>query len=1241
MMGSLDKDSLDLGNVEDTNNLLVVGIGASAGGVKALQELFSNIPAKTDIAYVVILHLSPDHESQLSTVLQRCTNMLVTKVVEKVKIEANNVYVIPPNKNLLMVDGNLELSDLEEPRGQRAPIDHFFRTLAESYGSSAACVILSGVGADGTLGLQRIKEYGGLTIAQNPDEAEHGDMPRNAIKTGMTDYVLPVSQILETLISYLDNKDKFQSITEDSSTLKTGNINQIDALVEALALLKTRTGHDFYNYKRGTLLRRIARRLQVNDVETIPEYIEILRENPTEIAKFLSDLLISVTNFFRDPDSFEVLEREIIPKLFEGKHGDDQVRVWVAGCATGEEAYSLAMLLREYNSRLTQPVNIQIFATDINEEAINIARAGLYPETIIEDVSPERLKRFFVREQDKYRVKKDIRENVLFASHNLLRDPPFSRIDLITCRNLLIYLNREVQNKVLELFHFALHKRGYLFLGVSESADAMPGLFSTYDKKHRIFIRNETHTGMPTLPIKGAAERKAFNAITPKIHKELPLGQLHQQLLEHYAPPSLLINEEYEIVHLSERVGHFLRLVGGEPSLNLMKIIHPNLRLETRSILFTAKQRGTSSEVRNVHVNIDGEIKSINITAKPIQDPEAGRTYFLIMFDEMEVPKENINTVSESKGIETEPIIKQLEEELQKTKDQLRTTIEQYETSTEELKASNEELQAMNEELRSTTEELETSKEELQAINEELTTVNQEMKSRIEEVSRVNSDLQNLMTSSDIGTIFLDRDLHIKRFTPNIQSLFNIISSDAGRPLTHLTHNLDYEALSQDAKTVLEKLNMIEREIRSKSDRWYLIRLLPYRTVEDKIDGVVLTFIDITERKRAGQALRESEENLKLLIECATDYAIFTLDLDGKINSWNAGAERTFGFTEAEIIGQPSSILFTPEDRERSEPENEMQTALLTGRAADERWHIRKDKSRFYASGVLTQLRNGYLRGYVKIARDLTERKKAEEELQRAHNELEKKVEERTHELANINKSLQEEIAERKHAEADRRDLLRQLVMAQEEERQRISRELHDEMGQHISALLLGLNSLKHLDSGALSLHKRIDSLRPIAERIDKDIERLALELRPQALDLGLNEALIQHVQLWSEYTKIPADLHSRVEDVNMPSYVETTVYRIVQEALTNIHKHAQASRVGIVLEKHEKQIVLIIENDGPGFDIEKIMQSQESNRKLGLIGMRERTALINGTFDIESSDENGTTIYVKIPIESEHGGNQ
>ncbi|HVS97779.1 MAG TPA: CheR family methyltransferase [Puia sp.] len=901
----------------DAAEFLTVGIGASAGGIQALKTFFQNVPKDSGIAYVVILHLSPDHDSKLAEVLQVAATIPVAQVLGRTKVHPNHVYVVPPNQHLAMVDGQISVSPNLQPEDRRAPVDIFFRTLADTHGSKAVCVVLSGTGANGSMGLKRVKEMGGAALVQNPREAEFNEMPRNAIATDLVDEVLPVAEIPAKIISYRDSLGKVRIPAEAEK--RPEDLQQ--ALRDIFTQLRVRTGHDFSNYKRPTLLRRIERRINIRNLSDLPAYAAFIAQNPDEIIALLKDLLISVTNFFRDRKAFDMIGQDVLPNFMHNKTSEDQLRIWVAGCATGEEAYSMAILCAEQTLSVIDAPKIQIFATDIDEAAIDHAREGYYTVNDAADVSPERLRRFFMKEGEGYRIRREIREMILFANHNFIKDPPFSHLDMVSCRNVLIYLNRAAQERVMETFHFALNPGGFLFLGSSESADGANDLYSIFSREYHIFQSRKKLVRSFPVPESVLTFRIEQPRLSPNNNERenralerITFGDLHQRLLEEYAPPSVIVNEEYDVVHLSERAGRYLQVGGGELSQNLLKLVRPELRLELRGALYQATQRQTAVEARALKVVVGERTETINIHVRPVlREGDVAHGFVLILFE----PTSGGGSGKEVVQASDDPVARHLEDELMRLKAQLRASIEQHEFHAEELKASNEELQAMNEELRSSAEELETSKEELQSINEELRTVNQELKVKIEETSLTSNNLQNLINSASIGTIFLDRSFRIALFTPAIREIFNLIPGDYGRPLSDITHHLEYDQLLHDAEIVLERLSTIEREVNTTDGRVFMMRVLPYRTAEDHINGVVITFIDMTTRKKAEEGLRSSEEKYRTVLATIEDgFCIVEVLFDGegrevdyRFLEANAAFLRHTGISE-DIAGKTSRELF-------------------------------------------------------------------------------------------------------------------------------------------------------------------------------------------------------------------------------------------------------------------------------------------------------------------------------------------
>jgi len=880
----------------------MVAIGASAGGVQALQDFFSGIPSHSGAAFVVVVHLDPQRRSELPNILAACTAMPVIQVTERQKLEADHVYVIPPDRRLQLVDHEIAALEFEEPRGRRAPIDSFFRSVAERLGDGFA-VILSGAGSDGTVGVRAVKEAGGIILVQDPNEAEYSSMPRSAIGTGVADFVFPVRELVSHLVDLIRLKN--------SKVREQGYEIDEELLRRILAHLRVRTGHDFSKYKRSTVLRRITRRMQVTRAADFNAYYAVLRDRAEEAQSLLGDLLISMTTFFRDADSFAALQKTVIAKLF---HGNDPIRVWVSGCATGEEAYSIAILLLEEAARHEPRPSIQVFGSDLYSKALAIARNGRYPAAIEADVSEQRLRRFFTHEGDAYRVRQEVRDIMLFALHDLLKDPPFSHVDLISCRNVLIYLDRDLQDQVCSTFYYALNPAGFLMVGSSENADSPAGRFRALDRSARIYQSTAAADDRPRLlpsllgPVR-LRERAVQIPRGASPTAALSEAALHRRALERAAPPSVLVDDTHRVLHMSDHVGRFVQPSGGPLSGNLVDLVRPELRFELRSALNRLFDRGESTFTVPILVRFNGAPHRVHLQIKSADAADEARPQSaLVLFIEG-------GAVTEERATSDQPVtdqtVRRLTQELELTQSRLRAVREESDATNEELRAANEELQSINEEYRSTAEELETSKEELQSINEELQTVNSELKLKLDTISRAHSDLQNLMAATDFGTLFLDANLHIKRFTDPVTDLFRITSGDEGRPITDFAAALDYDDLAADARAVLASLAPVQREIHGRNGRWYDVRLRPYRTVDDRIDGVVITFVDISDRRQAEQTVRANEkqlQQLKRLIDLSRD-PILIWDFDGGILEWNRGCEELYGYSREEALRKPKEQM--------------------------------------------------------------------------------------------------------------------------------------------------------------------------------------------------------------------------------------------------------------------------------------------------------------------------------------------
>jgi len=893
MTGNADADN-------QANKPIIVGIGASAGGVQALQTLFGAIPNDTGAAFIVVLHLDPQAHSALRDVLASRTKMPVEQVEGSTGLQPNKVYVIGPDRRLEVTDHQIASVQFDEPEDRRASIDLLFRSMADRLGDGCA-IILSGAGSDGAIGARAVKESGGIIMVQDPEEAEYSSMPRSAIATGIVDFVLPTRDLAARLVELLRSKSVMPAMPAFDEEL----------LRRVLAHLRVRTGHDFSKYKRSTVLRRIGRRMQVTRTDTLRVYYEFLRDNAEEAQALLGDLLISVTTFFRDAEVYETLKSKVLAPLLDSKDPTEPIRIWVPGCATGEEAYSIAMVVLEMSAGRELRPPIQLFGSDLDVRALAIAREGRYPAAIETDVKEERLRRFFTSEGDHYRVRQELRDPVLFAVHDLLKDPPFSRVDFVSCRNLMIYLDRELQEQVISTFHYALNPGGFLLLGSSETADNPVGLFRSIDRNARIY-QSTAHAGdkprlLPRL-LGGAAVREHV-AFVDRPHSPtsaLNEAAMHRRAIEQLAPPSALVDESHRVIHLSENAGRFIQPAGGPMTGDIVDLVRQELRFELRSALHRAFEQQLDTVSLPILVRFNGAPHRVHLHVRPTSDelPMQPRSA-VVMFIEGEAVDEKLAAAGDQQT--NDESVRRLTQELELTRSRLRTTREESEAANEELRAANEELQSINEEYRSTSEELETSKEELQSINEELQTVNTELKLKLETISRAHSDLQNLMAATDFGTLFLDSTLRIKRFTDRVTELFSITPMDEGRPITDFAHQLAYDDLIRDMRTVLSELAPIRREVAARNGRSYDVRMRPYRTVDDRIDGVVITFVDNTDRRHTEEALRESERQLsqqKHLVELSREPMFIWRADDDRIIAWNRGSEELYGYSRDEAMGR-------------------------------------------------------------------------------------------------------------------------------------------------------------------------------------------------------------------------------------------------------------------------------------------------------------------------------------------------
>jgi two-component system CheB/CheR fusion protein len=1132
----------------------------------------------------------------MADILQGDTKMHVSQVTRKVDVEPDHVYVIPPNHHILMADHKLDVKEYGEPRGLRSPVDHFFRSLAK-VGHNIVGIILSGTGSDGAVGIKAIKEEGGLLMVQSPEEAEYDGMPRAAIDTGIIDVILPVNELADTLMNYAKHPG---TLPQDPDQLTH---QQQEMLQRILAHVNARTGHDFRQYKRTTVLRRIQRRMQLSGYKTLEEYQSYMRQNSNEATAMFNDILIGVTNFFRDAGSWDALANTVIPALFADKHEGDSVRVWTIGCSTGEEAYTLGMLLLEHCETLDERIQIQIFASDLDDRALSQARDGIYPAAIEADVSAARLERFFTAQNGHYQVKRELRDLVLFTKHSVLRDPPFSKLDLISCRNLLIYLQREVQESILDTFHYALIPDGYLFLGGSESADSVKELFSVVDKSHRIY-KAKPWAGkslhVPALPVNGFPAR-SDDAIVPLRGNQkrsvtgLSVIQDHLKALEESGPPSIWVDEDYMILNISESAGRYLVYPGGPVTNHLLHLVRPELQTELRSALFQAFENGRSMVSTPLNVYFDGGMERVVIAVRPDQrnteiNQEHGRRALVIfMQDESAADLEGSQTAGDGSIRQSDDIVQQLEREVHHLSSRLQASLEEFNSSNEEMKAANEELQSINEEYRSTTEELETSKEELQSVNEELQTVNNELRNNVEEISRAHSDLENLMYATQIATLFLDRDLKIKRYSPGMETLFNIKPTDRGRPISDFTHKLGYQNLVEDARTILNDTAAMERESTGPDGRSMLIRLLPYRTVDKRIDGVVISFVDITDVKNAEHA-RQNYESFYKLFHASPVPTLLIRQEDSCIMNANAALLDYLALKHDRVIGHDAGEFNLALDRETNElslddsvRNFERELLLPSGETRS----ILVSTQPIYIQETDAALITFF---------DITERVRAEQEIHRLN-------------------------IERK--------------MVEHQERQRIAQLLHDDLQQRLFAIKMYLNNMDEESRRENPLSEDRDLVKPVEWLSDAITltRQLSTDLSPldshrEGLAFGLLALSSQMKERYGlDAEVIAADFQPKFDEK-----LQVTLFQAVGELLFNVVKHSGSSEARVTMEQVDQDWAhIIVSDEGKGFDFAAIQEQKKRGR--GLRSIQQELKVLGCRLEVDSKENAGTRMIIHIPI--------
>ena len=1244
---------------------MVVGLGASAGGLKALEGFFDAVPKNPGMAFVVVVHLAPDQESSMTALLQEHTSLTVNKVEKRTKVRADNVYVIPPGKLLKLEDDHLVLLESQKHYHKLTTIDIFFRSLGIDKGSNSACIILSGSGSDGSVGLKTVKEYGGVVIAQDPSEAESDGMPRSAIDTGLTDLTMPVREIPAKLLDYLTSLKQIK-IGEEPEVLPD---NETTALQKIFSQINLKTGHNFNQYKQKSVLRRVERRMRVNHLHTLTEYLDYIKNHPDETHKLFKDLLISVTNFFRDPDAFAELEKKIIPDLFKDKTSEDSIRVWVPGCATGEEAYSIAISLLDYAHKLSQSPKIQVFATDIDQQALETARQGRYPESIAVDISPERLERYFNKDGYVYQIKPIVKDIMLFADHDLLKAPPFSKLDLISCRNLLIYLDRDLQSKVFNLFHYALYSGKWLFLGMSDSILEATESFSPVSKEYKIYQQSPLSNSTKRLPRLPFSDKNLQTPVpdTGKLHarEKSNIGELHHKILAgQYAPPSAVINKNYDLIHSTQNIDRFLNYQGGEPSQNILEMVAPELKQPLRRVLFQAERdKSNEQAVCRVQYQTKDCPGSIKLGVQKITDkifPEG--LLQVIFYEEQESGKEQESDVKEidSQRESDSEIIHALEDELKHSQEQLQMTVEEYETSNEELRASNEELQSMNEELQSTTEQLQTSQEEVQSVNEELKSVNLELENRIKDLHQSHSNLKNLMEATDIATIFVDLDYCVQFFTKRCTDIFNLIPSDIGRPVKHITHQLQYSSLIKDIKTTLNDHKNIDQIVEGDKGQQFIMRIMPYRTIEDKIDGVILTFVDVTELKQAEGKLKErayrqecladlgvyalKEQNLQDILDYAIQYLTNTLPVDyGLIFNLTNEYEEEDGEEELTIELLNSNF----EDTE-TVPDNfavnekwdfcyalQSSDSLVISNYEEDNHHqlLPALANLGITSGFLLNLGGtdkqlGVLALYSCQKQDFSEQ---DIHFIQVIAHIIGSAIERDHAImirSKINERLQEEV---KRSEQFQRDVLDVNIV----QRWEIGEYLHDNLAQDLGSMKIAINEFRKLLS-TNQHEKAIEKLDELKILLDNQIDEIR-DLSHEIIPIDFEEEGVSHafsylMKQTQENHQLNCSLQTDgILDKLDNREVATHLYHITQEAIKNAVNHGTARNIRVIVAANNIYLNLQIFDDGSG-----MISQDQTKQGMGLRIMQHRTELLDGTFAIENLEENSrftTCISCLIPL--------
>jgi two-component system CheB/CheR fusion protein len=1202
----------------------VVGIGASAGGVEAYIELLSELAPDTGMAFVLVPHLSADFETHLVEILARHTSMPVSEVRADLEPEINHVYIIPKNARLTIAERKFQLH--ARLSSDRLPIDHFFRSLGAHQKNRAIGVILSGMDADGALGLKAIKGEGGITIVQSPESAKFGEMPRQGIAADHVDLILPPGKIgLELAqLALRFSHPELLPLEEGDAPPKEGS-----HFTRILTLLRGVSGIEFQNYKSTTLLRRIARRMLLKGTHTLGDYVKLLQTQHQELSDLQEDVLINVTRFFRDPEVFDALKQDLFQRLFEGRRPQQPVRIWVAGCSSGEEVYSLAICLFEFFSNHSIDAPIQIFGTDASEHSVEKARLGIYPETITAEVSPERLNRFFVKFDHSYQISKRIRDMCIFAHQNLCSDPPFSRLDLVSCRNVLIYLGAKAQKTVLLSLNYALRSGGYLLLGSSESILQHADLFTLSEQKHKFYLKVGTATPPVDLarPLPGRESTAPSDRVLIGANAawtEVDLQRAADRIvLARHGPAGVVINDKMEVLQVRGHTAPYLQYAPGIPTLNL-------LRMARSEVAFTLRDAVQRAIAEDIPINVEGipmcdtdATHDLTVEVLPIHSPFPKTRCYVILFlpqpariAELKPTQADVPRVSGSEQDHQEII--RVREDLSSTREYLQSLIEEREARNQEVTSAYEEIQSANEELQSANEELETAKEELQSTNEELETLNDELRTGNIALLEATNDVSNLLTSVNIPVVMLGGDLSIRRFTPPAEKLMHLRPSDVGRRIGEIRLNLKIDDIEPLLQEVLDTLGTQEIEVQDKNERWHLMRIRPYRTAENKIDGVVLVVVDIDQIRRGEQAVRRARDLAQSVIE-AVQVSLVVLDDELRVKTANPAFRALSGMPYAEIQGRSfSDLVSLLWDMEGTRPL--VQNLRDTGTPFEIECEVGPNRAQiFCVTGRAVQLEGA--RALLITVDDITLRRQAELLTQRESERLAGQV-----------KTTEEQL---QRTEEELRSLAASLFTSHEEERRRVARELHDDISQQLAMLANDVEQLRQrIPDEEAEVRDRLEALREAAAALSDELRRISHALHPSILDdLGLPTALRSLVAEFSEREHMPSNFTHRNVPSGLSHEVAGTLYRISQEALRNVAKHAGRTHVRVSLIGTDSVLRLSIKDLGEGFD-------PSDGRGLGLISMEERARLVAGTFRISSALGEGTTVQVEVPLVNQAAAN-